>query len=337
MFIRTLLAFLFCLSGTWVWAADPAIPPAGGKVDAPTTGSKVEAFAKIDKEWTGLIASLGALKTEYATATDAAKKAEIHKQYDEGIEKAKAMEGKLVETAEAAYAEAPNANPKITEILVAVLGERVARDDYEAAFKLGKLLMENKCSSKYIATLAGVSAYCVNEYDLASLGCRRPKPRESVPESSSTISTRWTNQGRLGQRRRRFAKPKPRPTICHRMLMKTSRGDIEIELFENEAPNSVLNFITLVDKGFYNGLKFHRVLPGFMAQGGDPKGDGDRRAGLYDSLRMLPARSPTALPRHPEHGPRWSRHRRVTVLPHLRADKAPRREAYGIWPCDQRI
>ena len=56
--------------------------------------------------------------------------------------------------------------------------------------------------------------------------------------------------------------------------MKTSAGDIEIELFENEAPNTVLNFITLVDKGFYNGLKFHRVLPGFMAQGGDPKGDG---------------------------------------------------------------
>jgi cyclophilin family peptidyl-prolyl cis-trans isomerase len=56
--------------------------------------------------------------------------------------------------------------------------------------------------------------------------------------------------------------------------MKTSQGDIEIELFENEAPNTVLNFITLVEKGFYNGLKFHRVLPGFMAQGGDPLGTG---------------------------------------------------------------
>ena len=56
--------------------------------------------------------------------------------------------------------------------------------------------------------------------------------------------------------------------------MKTSAGDMEIELFENEAPNTVLNFITLVEKGFYDGLKFHRVLPGFMAQGGDPKGTG---------------------------------------------------------------
>ena len=66
-----------------------------------------------------------------------------------------------------------------------------------------------------------------------------------------------------------------------RVLMKTSAGDMEIELFENEAPNTVLNFITLVDKGFYNGLKFHRVLPGFMAQGGDPEGRRKRWTGLY--------------------------------------------------------
>ena len=59
-----------------------------------------------------------------------------------------------------------------------------------------------------------------------------------------------------------------------RVLLKTNKGDIEIELFENEAPNTVANFITLVEKGFYNGLTFHRVLANFMAQGGDPRGDG---------------------------------------------------------------
>ncbi len=59
-----------------------------------------------------------------------------------------------------------------------------------------------------------------------------------------------------------------------RVLLKTNKGDIVIELFENQAPNAVANFISLVKKGFYNGLSFHRVLAGFMAQGGDPKGDG---------------------------------------------------------------
>jgi cyclophilin family peptidyl-prolyl cis-trans isomerase len=55
-----------------------------------------------------------------------------------------------------------------------------------------------------------------------------------------------------------------------RVLLETSRGDILLELFENEAPNTVANFISLVESQFYDGTKFHRVIPGFMAQGGDP-------------------------------------------------------------------
>ncbi|MBX3440035.1 MAG: peptidylprolyl isomerase, partial [Planctomycetaceae bacterium] len=53
-----------------------------------------------------------------------------------------------------------------------------------------------------------------------------------------------------------------------RVLMKTDQGDILLELFENEAPNTVANFVSLVESGYYDGIPFHRVLPGFMAQGG---------------------------------------------------------------------
>jgi cyclophilin family peptidyl-prolyl cis-trans isomerase len=51
-------------------------------------------------------------------------------------------------------------------------------------------------------------------------------------------------------------------------------SQIVLELFENEAPETVGNFISLVEKPFYDGLTFHRVIKNFMAQGGDPKGDG---------------------------------------------------------------
>jgi peptidylprolyl isomerase/peptidyl-prolyl cis-trans isomerase B (cyclophilin B) len=51
-------------------------------------------------------------------------------------------------------------------------------------------------------------------------------------------------------------------------------GEIRIELFPEDAPKTVESFITLSKKGFYDGLTFHRVVPGFVAQGGDPKGDG---------------------------------------------------------------
>jgi cyclophilin family peptidyl-prolyl cis-trans isomerase len=52
--------------------------------------------------------------------------------------------------------------------------------------------------------------------------------------------------------------------------IKTSSGDIHIRFFPDVAPNHVKNFIDLAQKGFYNGTKFHRVIPGFMIQGGDP-------------------------------------------------------------------
>lgn len=57
-------------------------------------------------------------------------------------------------------------------------------------------------------------------------------------------------------------------------LLQTSMGTIEIELFRHAAPKTVENFISLTEKKFYNGVIFHRVIPDFMIQTGDPKGDG---------------------------------------------------------------
>ena len=53
-------------------------------------------------------------------------------------------------------------------------------------------------------------------------------------------------------------------------LFETDAGIINIELFSNDAPNTVNNFTKLISEGFYDGLAFHRVIPGFMAQGGCP-------------------------------------------------------------------
>ena len=51
-------------------------------------------------------------------------------------------------------------------------------------------------------------------------------------------------------------------------------GEIELELYPEAAPKTVANFLKLVSEGFYDGLIFHRVIPGFMIQGGDPQGNG---------------------------------------------------------------
>ena len=56
--------------------------------------------------------------------------------------------------------------------------------------------------------------------------------------------------------------------------METEKGTIILELFPNEAPGTVANFEKLSNSGFYDGLTFHRVIPDFVIQGGDPRGDG---------------------------------------------------------------
>ena len=58
------------------------------------------------------------------------------------------------------------------------------------------------------------------------------------------------------------------------VTFETNQGTIKAELFPDVAPNTVNNFISLVKRGFYDGLIFHRVIPGFMIQGGDPQGTG---------------------------------------------------------------
>jgi cyclophilin family peptidyl-prolyl cis-trans isomerase len=61
-----------------------------------------------------------------------------------------------------------------------------------------------------------------------------------------------------------MADPNPQITLH------TNHGDIQIELFEDDAPNTVANFVNLAEKGYYDGTQFHRVIRDFMIQGGDP-------------------------------------------------------------------
>jgi peptidylprolyl isomerase len=58
------------------------------------------------------------------------------------------------------------------------------------------------------------------------------------------------------------------------VVLETTQGNIEVKLMPDVAPKACENFTTLVEKGYYNGIIFHRVIKGFMIQGGDPKGTG---------------------------------------------------------------
>ena len=76
-------------------------------------------------------------------------------------------------------------------------------------------------------------------------------------------------------------------------IIETDKGNITVELFDKDAPNTVANFVKLINKGFYNGLTFHRVLPNFVIQGGCPKGNGTGGPGYTIKCEINPRKHQT--------------------------------------------
>jgi len=76
----------------------------------------------------------------------------------------------------------------------------------------------------------------------------------------------------------------------YRARLKTERGDITCELFAADAPLTVENFMNLARSGYYDGTTFHRVIPGFMVQGGDPTGTGSGGPGYSFRDEVTPRR-----------------------------------------------
>ena len=87
--------------------------------------------------------------------------------------------------------------------------------------------------------------------------------------------------------------------------METSRGTINLELFDKDAPGTVKNFCDLAKKGFYDGLSFHRVIKGFMIQGGCPRGTGTGGPGWevkaeFNAIKHEPGTVSMARSQHPD-------------------------------------
>ena len=84
-------------------------------------------------------------------------------------------------------------------------------------------------------------------------------------------------------------KPKDTPPETGRwVVIETNKGTIKFALYEKDAPITTKNFVDLVERKFYDGLKFHRVVPGFVVQGGDPSGDGTGRSDKTIKLEVSP-------------------------------------------------
>lgn len=152
----------------------------------------------------------------------------------------------------------------------------VSEDSYERAFQLLKPLVDANSEDGLVYQFAAMAAYGSDRFEVAQQLVDKIKAGgddlriEFMRRSATGLASRieqWKAEEAI---RAAEAEKDDLP----RVKFETTAGDVIIELYEDQAPNTVANFITLVEKGYYDGLTFHRVLPQFMAQGGCPNGTG---------------------------------------------------------------
>ena len=242
-------------------------------VAAAEAATAAETYAAVSAEWGTTNEQLDALAAKFREASPT-ERDEIRTQYTELVDKANSLLPRLRETGIAAYKESPNQDLELVRLLVGVVANDVRHDLYDNAMELAKVLIENECPEKAIYTQAGIAAYCLDDFALAQQYLNVAKEADALGRDGLMYQTDVAYAKQLWVKEQEIRGAEAEANDLPRVLLKTNKGEIVLELFENEAPQAVSNFISLVESGFYSGVTFHRVLPGFMAQGGCPDGTG---------------------------------------------------------------
>lgn len=282
------------LATTLVVAAFSATPArAQADATAPSRDEVAEAmqqFAAAEVELKKLVGELMAFQTEYRKkdadrpaleARFEASKAGAMKA-SESLEQAALLiaRGGVPRKSDANYAEAMPVYKDAVRACMAVVASAIKSDDPERAIEMvdvleragaiggetSELYMMGATAAMLLSRVDDADAYLAK---LSTIG-GSPDKQQQVGELTEAVREERVKVKEEMARREEEAKADDLP----RVRIRTSKGDIVLELFENEAPNTVANFVSLVEKHFYDGTPFHRVIPEFMAQGGDPKGTG---------------------------------------------------------------
>ncbi len=248
-------------------------PAPDKKPDVDLTGPRTVRFNKVHAEWQELNEKLNGFGQEYRQA-DEKRREELRKEFDKGVRQAEKLQSKLRDSAREAYEESPNASEDATSTLLGFVALAISEDDYVAADQLAQLLIDNDCEAVELDDFAGQIAYAQQDFDAAEKHLKRARKNGVISRSAMGYLMDVEEAKKAWSREVALRKAEQKADDLPRVKIETSKGAMVIELFENEAPETVGNFVSLVEDGFYDGLNFHRVLPNFMAQGGCPDGTG---------------------------------------------------------------
>lgn len=214
--------------------------------------------------------SLLKLQKDFEAAPTADEKRRIRDEYTDLITEFDIeIYPEMLELAPVVY----EANPEDLDAGEIVMKQAFNSNDFDRSGAIASKLLAAGRESRDVLGMGGVSQFALHNFEDAhailtkARELNRLSPQfDSYVDASKEYIEYWKVEQEIRAREAALEGDQALP----RVEFDTDRGKIVFELFENEAPNTVANFISLVEAGKYDGVKFHRVIDTFMAQGGDP-------------------------------------------------------------------
>ena len=249
---------------------------------ASSTPVSQEDFHEAFRQWKVTVADLHDLQLEYRSAGER-EKVQMERRFEKLQAQGQKQLEQLVSMAEAVLDSGHKDLDALT-FLSSMLQRSFKGDNHPEVLRLGDAMLKHAPDLKGLNQFIAASAYATNDFDKAlhhaKLAAEESELSDPIKEfyggaeNHEHVTFMIMDAQEKWQAEAKLRAEEAAADDLPRVKLETSKGEIVLELYENQAPNTVANFITLVKKGFYDGTVFHRVLPHFMAQGGDPKGDG---------------------------------------------------------------
>jgi len=249
----------------------PAEKPAEKPPEKPATAAD---FPAIYKKWTDVDKQLNELGEKYQLAPSSEERAVLRDRYQKLVTESEKLLPQLRSSAEAAFEADPGKDPDVKKIMIGLMAYDYRREDFEAVLKKAEKLLAAKIEDPAVYAVAGAAAYLADDYETAGKYLPLADKANKLDEEGKEYLKELPKTKELWTKEQAIRAKEKEADDLPRVKIETSKGTIVLELFENEAPQTVGNFVHLVETKKYDNTIFHRVLAGFMAQGGDPQGDG---------------------------------------------------------------
>lgn len=278
-------AFLPVVLAPFLLISQTALPPfAWNKVHGQETGSEVQAevnvgpelakFRELADAWRKTLVEVNAVTIRYRNSDDkeASKLREQHRLLEaEG----RRQFDQLFDHALNITLSDPASDPEVTQFLLLATHYRYNHDIYERTGEAAEALIDIAEAGRGLPEITGVSYFATGQFEKARPFLEKAVQMGLLDEKNRGLLPALDFIGPLWDAEVEQLKADAEKNDLPRVKLTTTRGDVVVELFEDQAPNTVANFIRLVDEGAFRGIPFYQVIAAQVALAGDTRVTGD--------------------------------------------------------------